>query len=331
MADLIRVGILGPGRIVRRVMTDFHNAQGVCLMAVASRSLARAQEAAQQYGAKYAFGSYEELAACDEVDLVYVATPHPFHCEHAILMMSHGKHVLCEKPMALDEAQTLRMTQYAKEHGVFLMEAMWTRFFPAMDDMRARIAAGEIGEIRHIFSVFSGSNQVDPESRLYNPALAGGAMLDIGVYPLMACTDLLGWQPEKVQGLYRVTETGVDGAMSVQLQYAGGATAQIMTAFDAASPSQLQIYGTKGHIVMPEFWRPTAYELTTLAGETTRHAFRPENEGHHYEFEEAARCIREGLTESPRMTHEESVAIARITQALRHEAGVFYPGETAHA
>lgn len=331
MADLIHVGILGPGNIVRRVMTDFHNAQGVCLTAVASRSLARAQEAAQKYGAKYAFGSYEELAACSEVDLVYIATPHPFHCEHAILMMSHGKHVLCEKPMALGESQTRRMTEYARAHGVFLMEAMWTRFFPAMQAMRDRIAAGEIGEIRHIYGVFSGSNKVDPENRLYNRALAGGAMLDIGVYPLMACTDLLGWQPENVQGLYRLTETGVDGAMSVQLQYAGGATAQIMTAFDAASPSQLQIYGTKGHIVMPEFWRPTSFDLTPLKGEPIRHTFSPENEGHHYEFEEAARCIRAGLTESPRMTHEESVAIARITQALRHEAGVFYPGEEQNA
>ena len=129
--EKIRVGVVGPGRIVRRVMKDFYKAQSVEMTAIASRNYERAKEAAAEYGAKYAFGSYEELAACSEVDLVYIATPHPFHCEQALLMMNSGKHVICEKPIAITEDETRRMSECAKKNGVFLMEAMWTRFFPA--------------------------------------------------------------------------------------------------------------------------------------------------------------------------------------------------------
>lgn len=326
MNQVVRVGILGPGRIVKRVMTDFHNSEGVRLTAIASRSVERAREAAAAYGAVYAFGSYEELAECGEVDLVYIATPHPFHCEQAILMMEHGKHVLCEKPMAPTEAETKRMVECARKNGVFLMEAMWTRCFPAMKRLMELIRAGEIGEVNHIYSLFSCSCGVDPESRLFSPDLAGGALLDIGVYPLMMVTHILGWNPVRIQSLSTRTETGVDARMSVQLQYESGATAQVMTALDAAGPSQLMIYGTKGYISADEYWRPTSFEAV-INGERRKYGFAPENEGHHYEFEEAARCINKGLIESPLMTHEESVAVSRMTQALRHEAGVFYPWE----
>ena len=171
--DILRVGVLGPGRIVRRVMKDFHAGQGYELTAVASRSPERAREAAREYGAKYAFGSYDELAACQEVDLVYIAVPHPFHCPLALRMMEHGKHVLCEKPMALNEDETRRMTECARAHGVFLMEAMWTRFFPAMRKMVSLVRAGAVGQVNHIYSVFSGASVYDPASRAFDPALGG--------------------------------------------------------------------------------------------------------------------------------------------------------------
>lgn len=325
--EKIRVGVLGPGRIVRRVMKDFHRAQGIELTAVASRSLERAREAAREYGAKYAFGSYEELAECKEVDLVYVATPHVFHCEQAIMMMEHGKHVIVEKPMAITWEETRRMTECARRKGVFLMEAMWTRFFPATIRMMELIREGAIGRVNHIYGVFSCSVEApDPESRLFAPALAGGALLDIGVYPLMAATNILGWQPEKVQGMWKLTETGVDSRMSVQMQYEGGATAQFMTSLDAEGPSDLMIYGTKGYIRMEDFWHPTSFDVV-CGGERKEYRFEEENEGFRHEFEAAARYIREGRTEAPLMPHEESAAVSRITERLRHEAGVFYPGE----
>lgn len=327
MKEPIRVGILGLGRIVSRVMTDFGNAGGVRLTAIASRSAERAEKAAKQYGAPYAFFNYDELAECAEVDLVYIATPHPFHCEQAIRMMEHGKHVLCEKPMATTAEETRRMVECARKNGVFLMEAMWTRFMPAMKKLMELIRAGEIGEVSHIYSLFSCSCGVDPESRLFSPDLAGGALLDIGVYPLMAVTQILGWMPSRMQLLSCRTETQVDARMSIQMQYESGATAQIMTALDAAAPSQLMIYGTKGYVTAEDFWRLTEFTLVKNGGERVEYKFRPENEGHHYEFEEAARCIAGGEIESPLMMHEESIAVAQMTERLRHEAGVFYPWE----
>jgi len=327
MADRIRVGILGPGRIVRRVMKDFHRGTGYELTAVASRSTERAQAAAREYGAKYAFGSYDALAACAEVDLVYIATPHPFHCAQAIRMMERGKHVLCEKPMALNERETRLMTECARRQGIFLMEAMWTRFFPAMKKLNALVKGGAIGRVRHIYSVFSGILEEDPDSRAFNPALGGGALLDIGVYPLMACTQLLGWQPETVQAAWAPASTGVDMRMAAQLTYADGATAQIMGGMDASAPSHLLVYGTEGHIVMEDFWHPTAFSLRGVDGRREEYVFPPEDEGHHHEFEEASRCIRAKRAESPLMTLEESVAVSRITDALRREAGIRYPGE----
>lgn len=326
----IRLGILGPGRIVRRVMNDFHKAQGIELTAVASRSLERAREAAVEYGAKYAFGSYEELAACSEVDLVYVATPHNFHCEQSILMMNHGKHVICEKPISISREETERMAACARENGVFLMEAMWTRCFPAAKRMKALIGAGEIGEVKHMYGLFSTSLiDPDPEGRLLNPALAGGSLLDIGVYPLMAVTNILGWKPERVQCLSRMAKTQVDDAMSVQLQYASGATAQIMSGLDTFAPDQLFVYGSKGCIVVDQFWHPTSFTVIMAdGGEPVRYAFDAEDEGYHHEFTEAARCIREGLRETPLVPLEESIAVSAIMENLRHEAGVYYPGET---
>lgn len=325
--DKIRVGVLGPGRIVRRVMKDFRKAQGVELIAVASRSEERAQSAAREYGAKYAFSSYEALAECAEVDLVYIATPHVFHCGQAIMMMEHGKHVIVEKPMAVTEEQARRMAECAKKNKVFLMEAMWTRFFPAWKKMMELIRAGEIGSVNHVYGVFSCSvGRIDPESRLFAPSLAGGALLDVGVYPLMAATAILGWEPEKAQSLYALTETGVDGRMSVQLQYAGGATAQMMTALDAEGSSDLIIYGTKGYIRMEEFWHPAAFAVIK-GGEREEFRFDAENEGFHHEFEEAASCIRKGLREAEQMPLAESIAVCGLTERLRHEAGVYYPGE----
>ena len=328
MMEKIRVGIVGPGRIVSRVMKDFHLAERVELVAVASRSLERAQEAAKAYGAKYAFGSYEELAACDEVDLAYIATPHPFHCVQAMLMMEHGKHVLCEKPISISARQTRMMIDCARQNHVFLMEGMWSRCFPAYKAMKEAVRSGEIGDIRHVYALFSFPvNDIDPESRLFNPALAGGALLDVGVYPLMAATDLLGYEPEKVQCLHRLTETQVDASMSLQLQYASGATAQLMTGIDTFAPSVLHVYGTEGYVTVDNFWHADSFTVVKPDGTREERKFTAWNEGFFHEFDEAAHCIECGLVESPLMTHGESLAVSALCDRLRHEAGVYYPGE----
>lgn len=325
----IRVGILGPGNIVRRMMTDFNQAERVVLSAVASRDGEKARRAAEQYGAPLAFDSYEAMAASDQVDLVYLATPHNLHYEQAMMCMNHGKHVLCEKPMVIRQAQALALAKCARDNGVFLMEAMWSRFFPAACKLRALLEAGAIGDIWHITANFSSRAEYDPSSRLYRMELAGGAMLDIGVYPLMAVTGILGWNPTKIQSFCSRHECGVDVHQSVQLAYENGATAQIFSGLMAQGDSKLTIFGSRGRIEMPGFWHPVSLSLFERGKSEQRFDFPAENEGFHHEFDHAAQCIAQGWNESPLMTHEESAAVAGITERLRREWGVLYPGEEA--
>lgn len=328
MAEPIRLGVLGPGAIFRRVMTDMPNAKNIRITAVASRSAERAEAAAKLSGAQHVFTSYEELAACPDVDLVYIATPHSMHKEQAILCMKNKKHVICEKPMALSDSEVAEMAACAKENGVFLMEAMWTRFFPATERIREIIKSGAIGEILHVDAKFSYRGVGLPAThRIFAPELAGGGLLDVGVYTLEAITDVLGYEPCTVQGLCVKAETGVDGRFAVQMMYPSGATASFLCGVDVTVDSTEMIYGSKGYIEVPDFWHPTRFTVHYANGEITEYKFRPENEGHHYQFDHAAQCIREGKGTSPVISLEETQAVARIMTKLRHEHGVFYPQE----
>lgn len=330
LEKIIRLGVLGPGSIFRRVMTDMPNARGVRITAVASRSPERAAQAAALSGAEHVFTNYEDLAACTDVDLIYIATPHALHKEQAILCMRHKKHVICEKPMALNEREVAEMAACAREEGVFLMEAMWTRFFPCAHSVRKLIKSGAIGSVQHVNADFSyRSVGIAPTHRLLNPSLAGGGLLDVGVYALEAITDVLGFEPERVQGLCVHAKTGVDARFSVQMLYPSGATAQFLCGIDVTTDSNQVIYGTLGRIEIPDFWHPTQYIVRYATGETEEHHFRAEHEGHHYEFEHAADCIRKGLGESPIVPLNETEAVVRIMTQLRHENGVVYPQERA--
>ena len=324
----IRLGILGAGRIVARVMKDMHLAQNVEITAIAARDLIRAQEAARQYHIPHAYGSYLELAQSPEVDLVYITTPHPFHMEQSILMMENGKHVICEKPMTISHHQTQRIMDCARKNNVFLMEAMWTRFLPSVRELMRLIREGAIGEVRNVFGQFSWSAlDYDPEDRVFNPALAGGALLDLGVYPLMMCMHILGSDPEKVQSMCRISREGVDMHTSVQMQYPNGTIAQFSCGMDAESNDSMQIFGSKGYISMPLHWQPKCFTLCPMGQDEKHFTFDDPGEPYHYEFDHAAECILQGLTESPIVPLEESLAASRICTAIRHEHGIVYPGE----
>lgn len=324
----IRVGIVGPGRIVDRVMPDLKKAEKIEVTAFASRSLERAENAANRYGVKLSFGSYAEMAASDEVDLVYIATPHPFHEDVTKLMLESGKAVLCEKPIAANNGETERMVACARKNNVFLMEAMWTRFLPAMKELKRLLADGAIGEIRHIDAAFSyAGGGVDEEDRVYNPDLAGGALLDLGVYPLMNITRILGTEPVSISGVSLKTPQNVDMRMAVQMIYAGGQTAQFFSGMDAGSDNLMTIYGSKGYIRVPESWRATSFTVYGADGTVTPYEFEPEFEGHHYEFDHAAECLMQGLKESPEVTLDESVKVSTLCTRLRMEQGIVYPFE----
>ena len=325
----IRMGIVSAGAIVDRVMKDMHLLENVEITAIAARDLSRAQAAAQQYHIPHAYGSYLELAQSSEVDLAYIATPHTFHAEQTMLMMRHGKHVICEKPMAINPAEVKQMIDCAKENGVFLMEAMWTRFQPCVRTMMQMLKDGVIGQVRNVFGEFSWScaDQYDPASRLFDPALAGGSLLDLGVYPLMLCMQMLGSEPETIQSLCRKTAEGVDMNTSVQMQYPNGAIAQFFCGMDACSNDYMQIYGTKGHIILPGCWHPRSFTLCVDGQEEQVLTFEQANEPYHYEFDHAAACIQQGLLESPVMPLVESYQASKICTEIRHKHGIVYPGE----
>ena len=326
---MIRLGILGPGRIVDRVMVDMHNAKEIEVTAVASRSPERARKAAGRYGIPHVYGSYEELAESPFVDLVYIATPHPFHKEQSMLMMRHGKHVLCEKPMTVNDAEAEAMIACARKNNVFLMEAMWTRCMPAMKKARELAGSGAIGQIRHIDGNFSFVGAYNEEDRVYAKDLAGGALLDLGIYPLMGITGFLGWEPARATAFAAPAPTGVDMRLCAQLLYASGATAQFFCGMDADADQRMAVYGSDGWLEIPDFWHPHTVILHRSGKEDEIFDYPPENEGHHYEFDHAAECITAGLKESPLVTLKETLAVSRLCTQLRGEVGVIYPMDAA--
>lgn len=318
----LRVGVIGLGSIFSRVMTDFHNARNCELYAVAARDIDRARAAALKYGAKRFFGSYEELAECPDVDMVYVATPHSFHREHTLMCLANGKHVLCEKAFAMNGREAREMTGFAREKRLFIMEAMWTRFMPAMEKLRQLHTTGELGEIHHITADFGYAANYDPESRIFAPGLGGGALLDVGIYPLSVCAMLLGTEVEEIQSQCVPAPSGVDARTSMQLRYASGATAQLMSAIDVNGTSRMTVYARRAMVEIPDFWHATRLIIN---GKEMK--FPDENEGHHHQFVHAADMIAAGRTSSDIMPPEETVRLMDIMTGVRLANGIRYTGE----
>lgn len=325
--EKIRLGIVGPGRIVHRVMTDLRQAEHIDVAAVASRSIERAQHAAKELNIPLAFGSYRDMALSDAVDLVYVALPHPFHCDVAKLFLENGKHVIVEKPFAVNAREAREMVDCARAHGRFLMEAMWTRFFPMAQSLKAMIDAGEIGDIRRITGDFAFNSKPDYSDRLFNRELAGGSLLDVGVYPLSLMCFYKGALPHRIQVLSTKTVTDVDAMCAFQVQFADGAVGQGFSALDVTTEHTMMIYGTKAWVEIPNFWHACRFVVHRPGQAPEEHAFPPENEGFHHEFEYAAQCILNGKTDQMVIPLEESVAIMQAMDDMRAQMGVSYPME----
>ena len=319
----LKVGVLGLGSIFHRVMADFKNAENCELYAVAARDLDRAKAEAARYGAAKAYGSYEEMLNDPEVELVYIATPHRFHKEHTIMSLNHGKHVLCEKPLAMNAAEAAEMVAVAREKGLFLMEAMWTRFLPVMRSFMERKDAGEFGKILHItgdFGYAAYPDGYDPKSRIFDPALGGGALMDVGGYVLYVGDMMLGDEIQSRQCSALYAPTGVDKRTVMQLQYAGGATAQYMVATDVESLSRMTVYTEKAVVEFPHFWGGN--EMIVNGSSVL---FEEEHEGHHHEFNYIAEDIRAGRTESAIMPLDESLQLLHLMDDIRADIGVRYP------
>lgn len=318
----LKVGVIGLGSIFHRVMKGFSNSENCVLWAVAARDAVRAKAEAEKYGAKLSFGSYAELAECPDIDLVYIATPHSHHFEHTMLCLENGKHVICEKAFAKNDAEARIMAAKAREKGVFLMEAMWTRFLPAYRHLMKLKEQGELGKIRHITADFSYASNFDPESRIYAPELCGGALMDVGIYTLSMCAMLLGDKPESVVSDCITAPSGVDSRTLMQLRYPCGATAQLMCGVDVNGVSRMTVFAEKATVEIPDFWHATKLIINSRNTD-----FPPENEGHHHQFDHAAQRIAAGKFESDIMPLDETVQLMKLMTDIRHSHGIFYPGE----
>jgi predicted dehydrogenase len=324
----IRWGILGCGRIAGLFAEGLQAVPDAELVAVGSRSAENAEAFGEKYGAARRHASYEALAADPDVDLVYVATPHQLHRESTLLCLNNGKGVVCEKPFAINSAETAEMIATAREKNLFLMEAMWTRFSPVMTAVRDLIASGAIGEVRMVSADFGFRATPPNPHRLFDPAYGGGALMDVGVYVTSFASMILG-TPSRVVSQLTIGEQGVDEQAAFILGYESGALAILSAAIRTSSPQVATVMGTDGRIdIHSLWWRPAAFTLVN-PGKDPIH-FEPERTGNGYNYEaiEAGRCFREGLTESPVMPLDETVAIIATLDEIRRQAGIVFPMET---
>ncbi len=323
----IRWGILGTGRIAGVFAEGLRSAAGAELVAVGSRTAAAAEQFAGRFGAARSHASYAALANDPDLDAIYVATPHPFHKDNSLLCIEAGKAVLCEKPFALNAGEAEQMAAAARARGVFLMEAMWTRFLPHIARLRELLAGGAIGELRMLKADFCFRTEVNPHTRLFDPALGGGALLDVGIYPVSLAYLLLG-APEQIVSAAEIGATGVDEQSAIVLRYASGPLALLSCAIRTSQPNAAVIIGTAGQIrIDAEWWRPTSLTLTRAGQPEERIEVPAIGNGYNYEAEEVGRCLRTGRTESENMSLDESIAIMRALDTMRAQWGLRYPSE----
>jgi len=329
MTSAIRWGIAATGGIARAFADALGRVPDAELMAVASRTPDRAREFAVAVGAARAHGSYEALAGDPDVDVVYVASPHARHCPDAVLYLDGGKHVLCEKPLALDAAQVATLTSAAARNGRFLMEALWSRFLPAYAELVRLLDDGVIGTPQLVEADFGfRMGAVDPAHRLFDPALGGGALLDLGIYPLNLAFLVLG-HPTEVQAVGVIGSTGVDEQTAAVLRHRHDTISVVKAAIRASYPCTARITGTDGAITIPAFMHcPQHLVVQTAAGERRLEAPMDGN-GLHHQVHEVHRCLRAGLTESPMMPWSESLTLATTMDAIRAQIGLRYPTDPA--
>jgi predicted dehydrogenase len=327
MTDRLRWGILGTGGIARLFTSDL-NLTDRAVTAVGSRTQQSADAFASAFGIPRAHGSYEALAADPEVDVIYVSTPHPFHAEGARLALEHGKHVLVEKPFTLNAAEARAVVDLAAAKGLVVLEAMWTRWLPHMVRVRELLASGALGEVRAVLADHDQKLPVNPEHRLQNPALGGGALLDLGIYPVSFAWDVFG-APSSVHAISSPTATGVDRQTAIIFGYPGGEQAVLHTQLDARGPSTAAIIGTEARIqIDPVWYTPTSFSLIDPSDAVVER-FEQEVPGRGMQFQafELERLVAEGATGGEVLPPEQSVAIMGTLDEIRRQIGLRYPGE----
>jgi predicted dehydrogenase len=318
--------ILGCGKIARKFSNDLKLLPNARLYAVASRDAQKAEDFAAELGYEKSFGSYEEMVADQEVDIVYVATPHSHHCEHVLLCLRHGKAVLNEKAFALTLKEAKVMVETARSGGVFLMEAFWTRFQPSFIKTMEIIRSGELGALKVVRSDFAFNAPKDPVKRLYNVELGGGSLLDIGIYPVFAALSTLG-KPEKIKVLATFADSGAEESIAMVFRYKGGELASLYSSFATNSFVTTEFNCEFGSVHMARRWMaPTT--ITVWHDDNREETFGFEQPGNGYQFEAAhvMECLDAGLTESNLLPLGFSLDMMETLDRIRQEAGIIFPG-----
>ncbi|HKI47403.1 MAG TPA: Gfo/Idh/MocA family oxidoreductase [Balneolales bacterium] len=323
----IRWGIMGTGKIARVFADDLTYTEGAILQAVGSRSVDKANSFGNSYQIPNRHGSYEELASDPEVDVIYIATPHTYHATNSLLCLRSGKAVLCEKPFAINEQEASVVFQEANKRGLFIMEAMWSRYFPQYAKVRELIDEKVIGDLQLIQADFGFFSDYNPEGRLYNPDLGGGALLDIGIYPIDFTQYIMRCYPASIQSDAVMSSDGIDLQSSYILRYDNGILATLSSSIRTRLPNAALLSGTKGSIrIHTPFWHSN--KITIHTEDDKRTIDMPyKGRGYHFEADEVMHCLRKGQRESQVMTPKETLKTIRIMDTIRKSWNLRYPAE----
>ena len=325
MKRVINWAILGPGKIAHKFADAFRSVPDAKLYAIASRNAPRGKEFAGKFKVPRLYNTYEALVADSEVDIIYIATPHPFHYAQTLLCLNHKKAVLCEKPLTMSHKNASEMVALARSMSTFLMEGMWSRFFPATIKTLELIRAGVIGEIKFLRADFGFVAPYDPEGRVFNLKLGGGAQLDVGVYPMFLALLILG-KPEKIQGLSRRALTGADETTSAQFFFKNGSIAHIVSSVVVDTPKQAEIIGTLGTIVMHTPWhKAQTITVKMNSGETKPIDLPYSGLGFEFQLAHVTECMQDGLKESSLLSHDLSLTMAETADEILRQGGIVYP------
>jgi predicted dehydrogenase len=324
VSDEIRWGVVGPGRIAENLVRDFAVVEGVRVVAVASRSQARAEDFARRHGIERAHGSYRAVLDDPGVDVLYVATPHPQHHAVALGALAAGKALLVEKSFTATLAGAREVVDRARASGTFVMEAMWTRFQPAVVRMRELIADGAIGDVRAVQADLGVQRAYDPADRLFALSLGGGALLDLGVYVVNFAQMVLG-TPESVTAVGSRFDSGVDAEAGLLLGWADGRNATLTTSLRNALPGQARVFGTAGWIdVLPRFHHPDTIVLHRAGAEPETITRPHTGGGYAHELDEVNACLRAGATESTVMPLADTLAVQEVLERAAQQLGVVH-------
>lgn len=319
----INWGILGCGNIAHKFAEDLLATQGATLYAVGSRNLEKAEKFKQDHQAHKAYASYEELVKDSEVDIVYIATPHPYHKEVTLLCLQHHKAVLCEKPFAMNYKEVEDMIAFAKAQKIFLMEALWTYFLPHYNFVLQTLESGELGAIKTLKADFGIDVPKDPSHRLYNKSLGGGSLLDVGIYPLFAAMTILG-SPETIEAKATLDTNGIDLNCEMQLNYPNNVKAHLFSAIDTQTDTTCLIELEKGTILINSRFHDTANVTIRRNGITETIDFPVTVHGYHYEILHCQEMLKKGKTESTIMTFDKSIQLITLLDSVRKEIGLVY-------